>query len=138
MCFLLSLVVICLFIIRKDKFWLQEVLLAVNNAIKSKSEVPALHRADLYGAAGSTLCLGPCLPPTRWSGHGDRFLAEHTQVLSYNCSSLVSWGFAQICVPPFPSSLAQRDTSTLAIGCCRVRRRLMVWGGGWCPGLRRL
>lgn len=99
MCFLLSLVVICLFIIRKDKFWLQEVLLAVNNAIKSKSEVPALHRADLCGATGSALHSGSCLLLTWWSGHGDRFLAEHAQVLSYNCSSLVSWDFAQICVP---------------------------------------
>lgn len=47
MCFLLSLIVICLFIIRKDKFWLREILLAVNNVIKKKSEVPALHGADL-------------------------------------------------------------------------------------------
>lgn len=52
MCCFLPLIVICLFIIRKDKFWLQEILLAVNNVIKNKSEVPALHGADL--------CRAPC------------------------------------------------------------------------------
>lgn len=50
MCFLLPLIVIRLFIIRKDKFWLREILLAVNNVIKNKSEVPALHGADLHRA----------------------------------------------------------------------------------------
>lgn len=58
MCFLLPLIVICLFIIRQDKFWLREILIAVNNVIKNKSEVPALHRADLHGAscAGVPAC----------------------------------------------------------------------------------
>lgn len=50
MCFLLPLIVIRLFIIRKDKIWLREILLAVNNVIKNKSEVPALHGADLHRA----------------------------------------------------------------------------------------
>lgn len=50
MCFLLPVIVICLFISRKDKFWLREVLLAVNNAIKNKSEAPAWQRVDLCRA----------------------------------------------------------------------------------------
>lgn len=105
MCFLLPLIVICLFIIRKDKFWLREILLAVNNVIKNKSEVPALHGANLHRAPctrvptchqcggqgmGTGLWLGTsrCCPTIApWWIHGvlPRFL-------SLTPSSLPQWG----------------------------------------------
>lgn len=125
MCFLLPLIVICLLIIRKDKCWLREILLAVNNVIKNKSEVPALHGANLHRAPRTRDPPATSVVARAW---GQVCGGAHPGVVL----QLLLGGFMGFCPDwclRLPSSLPERGLPCRRLG--------VLWGQEVAHGLER-